>query len=164
MISLLTKTDQWLATIEKFLIIIFTGSLTIILMAQVILRYGFSRPLFWAEEISVQLLVFLTIIGMSILIKEKRMIAIDFVVASFSLKVQKIIFILLQVLGVLVIGFFAYQSTLWILRPEVWLEMSPTTQLPVWINYAVLPLSLYGMSYHLIVGCISSVFYFNRGS
>ena len=140
---------------EKFLITIFTGALTVILMIQVILRYGFNRPLFWAEEVSVQFLVFITLIGFSLLIKEKRMIAIDFIVASFPEKIRKMIQILFQAIGLIVILFFAYQSTIWLMRPEVRLELSPTTQIPVWYNYACLPASLYAMTFHMIIGLIS---------
>ncbi len=157
MIGLLIKGDNYLAAIEKVLLTLITGSLVLILMAQVVLRYGFSRPLFWAEEISVQLLVFMTLFGLSILLKEQRMIAIDFIVASFSEKYRKGISIALQVIGLIVILFFAYEATLWILRPEVRIELSPTTQIPVWINYAVFPVSFYGMSFHLIVGFLKTV-------
>jgi len=46
MINLLIKGDSCLAAIERFLLTLFTGTLAIILMAQVVLRYGFSRPWF----------------------------------------------------------------------------------------------------------------------
>lgn len=106
MISLFIKTDHCLAALEKFLISLFTSALALILMSQVILRYGFSRPLFWAEEIAVQLLVFITLIGLSLLLKEKQMISIDFIAASLPPMFQKFIFILLQILSLVVILFF----------------------------------------------------------
>lgn len=157
MSSLLIRFNQWLAGLEKILVSLITGALTLILMTQVILRYGFSRPLFWAEEICVQFLVFITLIGLSLLINQKQMIAVDFVAGVFPQKIRKLISGLIQVLGLVVVAFYAYHSTLWILRPEVRLELSPTTQLPIWLNYMVLPLSLYAMIYHMFIACLKGL-------
>ena len=125
MIALIKKADNFLASIERVLITIISGALVLILMTQVILRYGFSRPLFWAEEISVQLLVFITLFGLSILLKKRQMIAIDMVIGALPKTLRKWLAIGLQLTGLLVIIYFAYQGTLWILRPEVRLELSP---------------------------------------
>ena len=157
MLQLLIKADNFLAALEKLLLSLFTGALAIILMVQVVLRYGFSRPLFWAEEVSVQFLVFMTLFGLSLLIKQQRMIAIDLIINALARKHRKALALLLQFIGLAVGGFFAYEATLWLLRPEVRLELSPTTQLPVWYNYAMLPLAFYGMTYHLAVGFLTMV-------
>lgn len=157
MIAMLLKGDNCLVAVEKFLLTVFTGLLTLILMTQVVLRYGFGRPLFWAEEICVQLLVFMTLFGLSILLKEKRMIAIDFIIVCIPEKFQKGIGLLMQIFGVSVVLFFAYEGTLWILRPTVWMEASPTTGLPVWINYTAFPLAFYGMTIHMIIGLLEMI-------
>lgn len=60
MIHALNTLDDYLARLERLLLTVVSGAMTLILMAQVILRYAFSHPLFWAEEVSVQLLVFMT--------------------------------------------------------------------------------------------------------
>jgi TRAP-type C4-dicarboxylate transport system permease small subunit len=64
----------------------------------------------------------------------------------------------LQLLGLAVILFFAYEATLWILRPEVRMESSPTTGLPIWINYAMFPITFYCMAVHIAVALISISF------
>ena len=157
MIVYIRKADEFLAAIERLFLTIFCGALIIILMTQVILRYGFSRPLFWAEEISVQLLVFITLIGMSLLLKARGMISIDIIVGALPTKLKKGLFIVLQFLGLAVLIFFAYQSTLWILRPEVRMELSPTTGLPIWVNYSMLPITLYGMVFHMAAGLTTMI-------
>ena len=156
MIALIRKADEFLASLEKWIITLLTGALVLILMSQVILRYVFSRPLFWAEEISVQLLVFITLFGLSLLLKSQQMIAIDMIIGALPARLKSKVQMALQVVSLAVIVFFAYQGTLWILRPEVHLEMSPTTGLPIWINYAVFPLTFYGMTFHLAAGLIFS--------
>ncbi|MCF8106701.1 MAG: TRAP transporter small permease [Desulfohalobiaceae bacterium] len=155
MIGFMKKADDCLAAVENFFLMLFSGAMVLILMIQVVLRYGFSRPLFWAEEISVQLLVFITLIGLSILLKRRQMIAIDMIVNSLPTPLRKGISLMLQVLGLMVVLFFAYEGTLWILRPEVRMEISPTTGLPVWINYAIFPVTFYCMTFHMAVGLVT---------
>ena len=151
MIRFLKKLDGYLEAIEKLFLTIFSGALVMILLSQVVLRYGFSRPLFWAEEVSVQLLVFITLIGLSILLKSQQMIAIDMIINALPLVLKRGLTIILQALGLAVILFFAYEATLWILRPEVRMELSPTTGLPIWINYAMFPITFYCMAVHMAV-------------
>ena len=155
MIVFIRKVDDFLALVEKGVISLLSGALILILMSQVVLRYIFSRPLFWAEEISVQLLVFITLIGLSLLLKTHRMIAIDMIIGALPRKMKGGLSFALQLLSLAVIVFFAYHGTLWILRPEAHLEMSPTTGFPIWINYAMFPLTFYGMAIHLAAGLAS---------
>jgi len=152
MIQFIKKADEFLATVEKLFLNLFTGALVLILTVQVILRYVFSRPLFWAEEISLQLLVFSTLTGLSLLLKTRQMIVIDMVIAALPTHLKKKLTILLQILALGVILFFAYQGTLWILRPDVRMESAPTTGLPIWINYAMFPITFYAMAFHLAAG------------
>ena len=152
MVGLIRRADDLLASVEKGFLTLFSGALVLILMCQVILRYGFSRPLFWAEEISVQLLVFITLFGLSLLLRSRQMIAIDMVIGALPDRLKIAVQYFLQVLGLVVVVFFAYEGTLWILRPEVRMELSPTTGLPIWINYAMFPISFYCMVFHVAAG------------
>jgi TRAP-type C4-dicarboxylate transport system permease small subunit len=158
MIGLIKKADEFLASVEKVLITVLSGALVLILMSQVILRYVFSRPLFWAEEISVQLMVFITLIGLSLLLKARQMIAIDMIINALPRNVKVGLIIVLQLVSLAVIVFFAYQGTLWILRPEVRMELSPTTGLPIWVNYAMMPITFYCMAFHLAAGLATSTY------
>ncbi len=141
-----------MAAVERTVLTIFCGALVIILMTQVVLRYVFSSPLFWAEEISVQLMVFITLIGMSLLLKARGMISIDMIIGALPVRMKNGLILVLQIIGLAVIAFFSYHGTLWILRPEVRLEISPTTGLPIWMNYAMFPISFYGMTFHMAAG------------
>lgn len=162
MLRFILKTEVLLATAERFFLTLFTAALVFILTAQVILRYVFSRPLFWAEEVSLQFLVFSTLIGMSLLLKSRRMIAVDILTARLSESVNRKILILVQLLGLIAVLFFAYHGTLWLLRPEARMEISPTIGTPIWINYAVFPLTFYCMAYHQFVGLMNLLFARNQ--
>lgn len=155
MLGALRIIDDSIAAVEKVVVILLTAMMTLILMSQVILRYGFSRPLCWAEEVSVQLLVFITLIGFSLLIKQRRMILIDMIVSMLPKGAQTAIAIFLQLLGLFIMLVFAYEATSWIMKPEVRITLSPTTQLPVWYNYSVFPAAFYAMSFHQFTGLFS---------
>ena len=53
--------DRRLAQAERALLVAVCAALVLLMMAQVVLRYVFSAPLFWAEEAAVQLLVLMTL-------------------------------------------------------------------------------------------------------
>lgn len=154
MIHALTILDDYLARLENLLLTLVSGVMILILMSQVILRYLFSHPLFWAEEVSVQLLVFMTLIGLSLLLKDQRMITIDLVTSFFPKRIQSVLSTVLGVTSLAILIFFAFIATQWICRPEVRLEFSPTTDLPVWYNYTALPLALYAMVFHQLIRLI----------
>ena len=87
MIVFIKKADDFLAGIEKVAVTILSGALVLILMTQVILRYGFSRPLFWAEEISVQLTGFYDPVRFEHPAqKTGQMIAIDMIIGAMPPK------------------------------------------------------------------------------
>ncbi|WP_119157878.1 TRAP transporter small permease [Caldimonas tepidiphila] len=140
--------DQGVAFVERWLAIALTAVLTGIMMAQVILRYFFSAPLFWAEEVAVQLLVFMTLIGLSLLVRGDALIKIDLLSRLLPPKGQRVLSLVLGLLFLGLLGFLAWLGWEWVQRPEARLEMSATTQLPRWYNYAVLPATVLAMAFH----------------
>jgi C4-dicarboxylate transporter, DctQ subunit len=118
------------------------------MMTQVVMRYFFSAPLFWAEEISVQLLVFVTLFGLSLLVRGGQLVSIDFLPAALPLRARHG---LLALLGAVMLGLLLFLAMLgweWVNRPEVRMELGATTQLPRWYNYSALPLAMACMAFH----------------
>jgi len=155
MLAKLRLLDALVAQIEGILVRVICLALTLILMAQVVLRYGFSRPIFWAEEISVKLLVFMTLFGVGLLIHKQQLIAIDIVSSRIRGRAKACLELLLCVVATVVVGAVAVEATQWVLRPEVQVELSPTTQLPIWYSYAMLPTAFYFMLVHQITALVT---------
>jgi TRAP-type C4-dicarboxylate transport system permease small subunit len=148
MYETIQKTDQGLAAIERVLVIVLTGAIAAIMMTQVVMRYFFSAPIFWAEEISVQMLVFATLFGLSLLVHHGQLVTIDFLPNALRPRARHG---LMAVLGLVMLALFVFVSWLgweWISRPEVRIELGATTQLPRWYNYAVLPVAVAIMCWH----------------
>jgi TRAP-type C4-dicarboxylate transport system permease small subunit len=146
--AIVQRADAALAATEQVVVVLLTGGITAIMMAQVVLRYFFSAPLFWAEEISVQLLVFASVFGLSLLTRRGDLVSIDFLPRALQARARHA---LMAALGLVMLAMLVFVGVLawgWISRSEVRLELSATTQLPRWITYAVLPVGLACMAAH----------------
>lgn len=153
---LIAKLDRQIANIEYGLLVLLIGSLTLILTAQVILRYFFSSPLFWAEEIAVQLLISASFIGVSYLTYADKLVRVDFILDLLPKAFRNLLEMLLRVIALATLLLVCYHATEWILRPEIKADISPTTGLPRWYNYAVLVAAFYVMTWHLTIRLITS--------
>lgn len=147
-LSMVQRADAGLAAAERVLLVALTAAITCIMMAQVVLRYFFSAPIFWAEEISVQLLVFASLFGISLLTRGGDLVCIDFLPRALSERARHALMALLGLVMLAMLGFFAWLAWDWIARPDVRIELSATTQLPRWYSYAVLPVALSAMAWH----------------
>lgn len=157
MFQRIQKMDQFLAKAEYGLVIALTAGMTLIMMAQVVMRYFFSAPIFWAEEVAVQLLVFTTLFGLSLLVQRGQLVSIDFLPRALPPRVCQG---LLAVLGLVMLALLMYLCKLgweWVNRADVRLELGATTQLPRWYNFSVLPLAFAMMSWHQMAAVLRAL-------
>lgn len=148
MYQIIQKIDQSLASAEQVLVVALTAGIASIMMTQVVMRYFFSAPIFWAEEISVQLLVFVTLFGLSLLVQRVQLVTIDFLPRALPERARHA---LLAVLGLVMLALLVFIAKLgweWINRADVRLELGATTQLPRWYNFSALPLAFAIMAWH----------------
>lgn len=148
MFQLIQTTDRRLAQAEQALVIALTAAMTGIMMTQVVMRYFFSAPIFWAEEISVQLLVFITLFGLSLLVRESQLVSIDFLPQALPARARHALLALLGVLMLALLLFITWLGWDWVNRPDVRLELGATTQLPRWYNFSALPMAFALMAWH----------------
>ncbi len=154
MLKLLERLNRALAHAEMGLLMLLIAALTLILSAQVILRYFFNSPLFWAEEVSVQILISCTFIGLSYLTYTDNLVRIDFLIDHLPPEYRNYLNWALNLVGFLTLALLCYHATDWIMRPEIKADISPTTGLPRWYNYSVLVVAFYLMAWHLLVKLI----------
>lgn len=149
--------DKRLAQVEQVLVIALTAAMTGIMMAQVVMRYFFSAPIFWAEEISVQLLVFTTLFGLSLLVQKSQLVTIDFLPQALPPRARHALMALLGTVMLALFVFFAWLGWDWVNRPDVRLELGATTQLPRWYNFSALPLAFALMAWHQLAAVLRDV-------
>lgn len=143
-----------LATIEYWLIALFISILVLISVVQVVLRYFFASPLFWAEEISVLMLIFTTFFGIGYLLYHNKMLSVDIFNTKIHGNLRKVLLALTHMIGISTLALMSYYLTLWILDPVARVEVSATTTLPKWYNYTVVCFSFYIMTFHELVNLL----------
>lgn len=151
---MLKNIDKFVAKLEYGIMMFLMTVLTLILVAQVILRYFFSNPIFWAEDVAVQILAILTCVGISYLIYANDMIKVDLLGSMLPAKtlaiVQRVVYVL-AFLVMLVVCFYAID---WVVQPENRFAVSPTTGLPKQYNHLLIIGSFCLMTWHLAVKAI----------
>lgn len=153
--KLMLKLDGVVAWIEYRLLMLMMLALALILATQVILRYFFNSPLFWAEEVSVQLLIASTFMGVSYLLYSRQLVRVDFILLHLNDRIYWFTEKLLQLISLAVLCVICYFATSWIMDPMTRIDVSPTTQLPRWYNYGLLVASFYCMAFHQAVKLFS---------
>ena len=154
MFKLIQKIDQSLAKAEQVLVVILTAGIAGIMMTQVVMRYFFSAPIFWAEEISVQLLVFVTLFGLSLLVQRVQLVTIDFLPRALPERARHALLAVLGGVMLVLLVFIAKLGWEWINRADVRLELGATTQLPRWYNFTALPLAFAIMAWHQLAAIL----------
>lgn len=98
--SFLKNIDDWIAVVSLAGIILLTG-------VNVILRYFFSNPIPWTEEVTLMLFVWLIFVGMSTAMKYKTHIGVDYFVEKLpkSLKMVADFIRILSIYTVLIYVF-----------------------------------------------------------
>ncbi|RMX06653.1 TRAP transporter small permease [Corticibacter populi] len=147
-LSAIHAIDRALAFVERCLLVAIAAGMTGLMMLQVILRYFFNAPLFWAEEVSVQLLVFMTLFGISLLIHHGQLVNINFLPQMLGRRGQLALNLLSALAMLAILLLLAWLGWQWVARADVRLEMGATTQLPRWYNYSALPLAAAAMCWH----------------
>lgn len=80
-----------LTKVLEYLIILSMIGIIIILSLDVFLRYFFSRPFSWGEEVSILLMIWVTFLTASILQKEGGHVSIGYVFGLFPTKLKMIV-------------------------------------------------------------------------
>jgi len=81
--GILKKIDTIMTTIEEWSLFIIVMAGLISLFANVVLRYWFNYTLAWSEELVRIVIIYSTLIGASVAVKQRAMIRIDAVVQIF---------------------------------------------------------------------------------
>lgn len=129
-----------------------TGSLfvamIIITFLQVIFRYVFNNSLTWSEELARYLFVWATLLGAALAIKHQSHMAMESLVAIFSLKVRKIVLVFSSILLItfsILITFSGYKLMLLAVK-----QKTTALEIPMPIIYVMFIVSGLLMIYYII--------------
>lgn len=106
------KVLKWISEAIGILCGLMVGILLVINLAAVIMRYVFSNPLFWCEEVSLLLFAWFVALALIPLTYQRRGIALDFFVDLLPPTPKKILRVFVDALGSVLLVIVAYFGVL----------------------------------------------------
>ena len=134
------KVDKCLSMIENAVIILGLSAMFLILLAQVIMRYVFSRPLTWSEEAARFIFVFVSFIGISYAYRQKGHIRMEVVVNLFPQAVRRGLEVLIN-LGTIALFCYMIPFSFRFIGIQAGVKAT-ATHIPMSIVYTALPLGM----------------------
>jgi TRAP-type transport system small permease protein len=101
---------DWYFRLLKFLVVVFIGTMVVLVFGNVVLRYGFNSGITVSEELSRWAFVWLTYTGAIVAMRENTHLGMDSVVSKLPVLGKKIFYIVSHVLMLFCVGLFGYGS------------------------------------------------------
>ena len=134
------KVDKCVSMIENAVIILGLSAMFLILLAQVIMRYVFSRPLTWSEEAARFIFVYVSFIGISYAYRQKGHIRMEVVVNLFPQAVRRGLEVLIN-LGTIALFCYMIPFSFRFIGIQAGVKAT-ATHIPMSIVYTALPLGM----------------------
>ena len=134
------KVDKCLSMIENAVIILGLSAMFLILLAQVIMRYVFSRPLTWSDEAARFIFVYVSFIGISYAYRQKGHIRMEVVVNLFPQAVRRGLEVLIN-LGTIALFCYMIPFSFRFIGIQAGVKAT-ATHIPMSIVYTALPLGM----------------------
>ncbi len=108
----------------------------LVVIINVILRYGFKSGLFWVEEVATVSFIWSVFVGVAAAYRHKMHIGIDLITSLFPERVRELLSIIINLLMVLINGYIVYLSFLFIQANR--LKRTPVLNVPaMYVNAAI---------------------------
>ena len=112
---------------------------SLLLFANVVLRYWFLSPISWAEELTLYILVWIVFVGSSVAIRTRGHIAIDLLPLALTPAGRRRLAILIALTTLVFLLVFFYYSGQHTLRVRSIGQVTPVMQAPMWLAYLAMP-------------------------
>lgn len=107
-IAVIDRIASEIERLSLFVSVLLGGSMVIIVIAGVIARYAMRNPFAWTEEASRFLMIWMVLIGMSVVTRNRENLCVEFLVIKFPLILQRFV----KLLNDLLILYFLYILTM----------------------------------------------------
>ncbi|WP_400163331.1 TRAP transporter small permease [Brevibacillus sp. TJ4] len=139
--TVIAKISHGCERVIRLFIQVSVGVLILDLNISVFFRYVLQEPIVGTQEIALVLLGWITFLGACLSVRNHSMVAVTFFVEKFgAYQVVARIASQLLIFG-FSICFFIY-GYLWVTSPSVLQITMPALQIPVWISYSIIPVSM----------------------
>jgi TRAP-type C4-dicarboxylate transport system permease small subunit len=143
----------FLLRLEETCLIVMMSFLLALVFGEVVLRY-LHLPLFWTEELTRYLFIWIIMIGSIVAVDKKAHFNVELVVNYFPEPLRKLVSILENALTILFLillgykGIGAYHSMSGVTTPSL--------SLPQFIPFSIIPVAAFFMLLHLVLSFLGS--------
>lgn len=152
MYNLLRTINNKIYKIESGIIIILLGTITLVMTAQVVMRFLFQSPLTWSQELTLFLLIYLCYFSADVVYYRNEHISVEYFVELLPPLAQKAVSIFINLLiGASLLFIIPYAMT--IIQKQM--DHVIAGVLPISKSYWVLPLAICFFS--MALKCIEKI-------
>lgn len=123
---------------------------TLVLFANVVLRYVFDSGLIWALEFVQYLFAWVVLIGAAHGVKAGIHLGIDVLVVKLPPAWCRWVTILAVCCCIFFVAIVDYESIIYIVKIRAWGDLTQDLQIPQWIPYIAIPVGMTLMLYHFV--------------
>lgn len=145
----LKTAEHLLIELNKWVLILLLAAMSMIVFANVTLRYSTNYSIVWAEEVARYLMIWMTFLGAGLVMRFGGHVAITNLQDILPERAQRILRLLI---AILLFGFFAVM--MWIgygYMSRMGRQMTPATRLPFSYIYAAMPIGFALLTLHFMM-------------
>lgn len=143
--------------VESVLCATLVVAFSLLLLINVTLRYGFARPLYFAEEACVLIMIWMAFLATSLALARRELVAVTLLLDHLPARPRRWLRAASDVVVILLLLLMLYAACVWILSDSVRYERAITLGLPKWPFFAVLPAVFATMSVHAFVNVLEDL-------
>lgn len=155
--SILDSLFKWVLRVAMASLLV----MVIVVFLNVVLRYGFSSGIRWAEEISLVIVIWFTFISMALGVRENLHINISILPRFLGKKFFLALDLLKNVLTIVIGSVLVVNG--WKLAVHGMRSHLPATHLPNMVNYAVLPVVGVFIALYALIFLVEDIQRFKKG-
>lgn len=143
--------ERWFIATNRWMLIALLASMSLIIFANVALRYLTNASIEWAEEVARHMMIWLTFTGAGLVLRYGGHIAVENMQDAFPRPFAQFVRILV---AVLMFAFFALMTWYgWLYMERAMFQMTAATQIPFGYIYAAIPIGglMLGIHFMLIL-------------
>ncbi|MBB6217443.1 C4-dicarboxylate transporter DctQ subunit [Anaerosolibacter carboniphilus] len=142
---------RFIDNIEEHIASILLILTSILVFAQLVLRYQFNYSLSWAEELARMMIAWFIFLGSSMAVKENAHVSMDALLIVLPEKIKAVAGILIDIVNIVFCIIIVYAG-IGMLKDAVALGSTATAiNVPLYIPYASVPVGVFLMLLHYIV-------------
>ncbi len=149
---------EWMARQLHNIAAYLIGAMMLIVVFDVTMRYVFVRPTYWAVDVSEYILLYSTILAAAWLLREERHVRITILTDRLGPKAKSITHFITSVVGVIICGVAAQETTTILLAKIARGAMVPRTfEIPQWTIIVGVPIGLAFLGIYFIRSAVVTV-------